>query len=103
MLANNPDVATVGMEIRQNVMTFAELLNWMYRDKSVGDQHGVPTYGMYNLATNFTPTYDMSYSWTLIPNWLKRATTSTSCSTRIWTRSPWTWSMVLMPVTRKVS
>ncbi len=67
MLGNNPDVATAGMEIRQNVMTFAELLNWMYRDKSVGDQYGVPTYGMYNLATNFSPIYDMSYSWTLDP------------------------------------
>lgn len=67
MLANNPDVATAGMEIRQNVMTFAELLNWMYRDKSVGDQYGVPTYGMYNLATGFTPIYDMSYSWTMDP------------------------------------
>ncbi len=72
MLANNPDVATVGMEIRQNVMTFAELLNWMYRDKSVGDQYGVPTYGMYNLATNFTPTYDMSYSWTLDPELVEK-------------------------------
>ena len=68
MLANNPDVATAGMEIRQNVMTFAELLNWMYRDKTVGDQYGVPTYGMYNLATGFTPIYDMSYSWTLDPD-----------------------------------
>ncbi len=67
MLANNPDVATAGMEIRQNVMTFAELLNWMYRDKSVGDQYGVPTYGMYNLATGFTPIYDMSYSFTMDP------------------------------------
>lgn len=67
MLANNPDVAAAGMEIRQSVMTFAELLNWMYRDKTVGDQYGVPTYGMYNLATNFNPIYDMSYSWTLDP------------------------------------
>ncbi|NLA53283.1 MAG: ABC transporter substrate-binding protein, partial [Clostridiales bacterium] len=67
MLAENPDVATVGMEIRQNIMTFAELLNWMYRDKTVGDQYGVPTYGMYNLASNFTPIYDQAYSWTLDP------------------------------------
>ncbi len=67
MLAKNPDVTTAGMEIRQNIMTFAELLNWMYRDKTVGDQYGVPTYGLYNLATGFTPIYDMSYSWTLDP------------------------------------
>ena len=68
MLAKNPDVTTVGMEIRQSVMTFPELLNYMYRDKTVGDQYGVPTYGMYNLATNFTPAYDMSYSWTSDPD-----------------------------------
>ena len=67
MLANNPDVATAGMEIRQNVMTFDELLNWMYRDKTQGDQYGVPKYGMYNLASNFTPIYDQSYTWTLDP------------------------------------
>ncbi len=68
MLANNPDVATAGMQINQNVMTFSELLNYMYRDVSQGDQYGVPTYGMYNLATNFTPIYDMSYSWTSDPD-----------------------------------
>lgn len=67
MLANNPDVATAGMEIRQNIMTFDELLNWMYRDKTQGDQYGVPKYGMYNLASNFTPIYDQSYTWTLDP------------------------------------
>ena len=67
MLAQNPDVATVGMEIRQSIMTFPELLNWMYRDKTVGEQYGVPKFGMYNLATNFTPIYDMSFSWTSDP------------------------------------
>ncbi|NLW20257.1 MAG: ABC transporter substrate-binding protein [Clostridiales bacterium] len=67
MLAENPDVASAGFEIRQNIMTFAELLNYMYRDKSVGEQYGVPTYGMYNLASNFNPIYDQSYSWTLDP------------------------------------
>ena len=55
------------MEIRQSVMTFDELLNWMYRDKTQGDQYGVPKYGMYNLASNFTPIYDQSYAWTLDP------------------------------------
>ncbi len=67
MLAKNPDVATAGMEIRQSIMTFPELLNWMYRDKTVGEQYGVPKFGMYNLATNFTPIYDMSFSWTSDP------------------------------------
>jgi peptide/nickel transport system substrate-binding protein len=67
MLAENPDLKASGIEIRQSVMTFSELLNYMYRDSTVGEQYGVPTYGMYNLATNFTPIYDYSYSWTLDP------------------------------------
>lgn len=67
MLANNPDVAAAGMEIKQTVMTFSELLNYIYRDATQGDQYGVPTYGMYNLATGFTPAYDQSYSFTSDP------------------------------------
>lgn len=67
MLANNPDLATAGMEIRQSVMDFDQLLLWMYRDKSQGEQYGVPKYGMFNLATNFTPVYDQSFSFTLKP------------------------------------
>lgn len=67
MLANNPDVAAAGMEIKQTVMTFSELLNYMYRDATQGDQYGVPTYGMYNLATGFQPAYDQSYSFTSDP------------------------------------
>lgn len=68
MLANNPDVAEAGMEIRQSVMDFDQLLLWMYRDKTQGEQYGVPTFGMYNLATGFTPIYDPSYDWTLDPD-----------------------------------
>lgn len=67
MLANNPDLAVAGMEIRQDVMDFAQLLLWMYRDKSQGEQYGVPKYGMFNLATNFTPIYDQSFSFTIKP------------------------------------
>ena len=67
MLANNPDVAAAGMEIKQTVMTFSELLNYIYRDATQGDQYGVPTYGMYNLATGFNPAYDQSYSFTSDP------------------------------------
>ena len=70
MLAENPDTAKAGMQINQNVMTFSELLNYMYRDVSQGDKYGVKTYGMYNLATGFTPAYDMSYSYTLDPDML---------------------------------
>ncbi len=57
MLAKNPDVNTAGMEIRQAVMDFSELLNWMYRDSSVDAKYAVKTYGMFNLASNFPPGY----------------------------------------------
>jgi len=66
-LAESEGVKQAGMQINQNVMTFTELLNYMYRDSSQGDQYAVKTYGMFNLATNFSPVYDQSYSWTLDP------------------------------------
>ena len=67
MLAEADATKAAGMQINQNVMTFTELLNYYYRDASQGDQYGVPTYGMFNLATNFSATYDMSYSFTSDP------------------------------------
>jgi len=63
MLANGDQVKEAGLKINQNVMSFDDLLNYMYRDASSGDQYGVKTYGMYNLATNFTAAYDQSYGW----------------------------------------
>ena len=70
MLAQSEATAAAGMKINQNVMTFTELLNYYYRDASQGDKYAVPTYGMFNLATNFTPAYDMSYEWTDDPDLL---------------------------------
>lgn len=70
MLAQSEATAAAGMKINQNVMTFTELLNYYYRDASQGDKYAVPTYGMFNLATNFTPTYDMAYEWTDDPDLL---------------------------------
>lgn len=67
MLANGEQTAAAGVKINQNVMTFSELLNYMYRDATQGDKYGVPTYCMYNLASNFTSLYDQSYSFTLDP------------------------------------
>lgn len=67
MLAKNPDTLKVGMDIRQQEMSFTELLNWMYRDSSVDEKYAVKTYGMYNLASNFSPIYDLSYSFTVKP------------------------------------
>lgn len=70
MLAEGEITAKAGIQINQNVMTFSELLNYMYRDASQGDQYGVKTYGMYNLATNYTAEYDVSYSYTLDPDYV---------------------------------
>ena len=67
MLANGEQTAAAGIKINQNIMTFSELLNYMYRDATQGDKYGVPTYCMYNLASNFTSLYDQSYSFTLDP------------------------------------
>lgn len=67
MLANGEQTAEAGMQINMHTMSFDDLLNYMYRDASQGDQYGVPTYGMYNLATNWTPQYDVSYNFTMDP------------------------------------
>lgn len=70
MLSEGQQTADAGMVIEQTVMTFSELLNYMYRDATQGDQYGVPTYGMYNLASNFTPIYDQSFSFSLDPQYV---------------------------------
>jgi len=70
-LQENPDVAAAGMKINQTVMTFTELLNYMYRDGSVDAKYNVPTYGMYNLATNYTPVYDPSTTFPSDPDMVK--------------------------------
>ena len=67
MLAENPDLTKAGMQIKQTVMTFSELLNYIYRDTSSGDKYGVKTYGMYNLATGFVPNYDYAYQFSSDP------------------------------------
>ena len=70
MLANGDQTKEAGMEINQNIMSFSDLLNYYYRDATEGDQYGVKTYGMYNLATNFSAAYDQSYSYTVDPDLL---------------------------------
>ena len=67
MLAENPDVAKAGMKINQTVMTFTELLNYIYRDESQGDKYAVKTYSMYNLATGFVPAYEYAYNFASDP------------------------------------
>ncbi len=68
MLANGQQTADAGMEIEQVVMSFDDLLGYLYRDSSQGEKYGVPTYGMYNLAADFLPTYDQSYYYTSDPD-----------------------------------
>ena len=68
MLANGKQTADAGMVIEQNVVAFSELLNWIYRDTSVGDQYGVFTYGMFNLATGFADVYDYAYNYASDPD-----------------------------------
>ncbi len=64
MLAENPDVAKAGMKINQQVMTFSELLNFYYRDETVGEKYGVPTYCLFNLASNYNPPFSLAYEFT---------------------------------------
>ena len=68
MLTNGQQTADAGMVIEQTTMTFDELLLYLYRDATQGDKYGVPTYGMYNLATNFYANYDQSYAFTSDPD-----------------------------------
>ncbi|BCK00566.1 ABC transporter substrate-binding protein [Anaerocolumna chitinilytica] len=70
-LQNNPDVAAAGMKINQTVMTFTELLNYIYRDGSTDKKYAVPTYNMFNLGTGFTPVYDQASAYTTDPEQLK--------------------------------
>lgn len=70
MLSESDATKAAGVQINQNVMTFTELLNYYYRDASQGEKYGVPTYGMFNLATNFTPTYSQAYNFSSDPKYL---------------------------------
>ena len=60
-LVENKDLAEAGIKINETVMSFAEVLNYMERNKIEDPKYGVPTYGMFNLASNFTPVYDRNH------------------------------------------
>lgn len=70
MLANSTDVAAAGMVIRSTRGDFNKLLGEIYREPTYG-YGGVPTYGMYNLATGFSAltNLDTSYQWSHDPAW----------------------------------
>lgn len=71
MLRSGDQTAQAGVVINRAIMDFSELLNYMYRDDSQGEKYGVPTYGMYNLATSFYPKYDLSYNFSLDEEMIK--------------------------------
>ena len=70
-LQENPDLAKAGIQINQTVMTFGDLLNYLYRDATVDAKYGVPIFGMYNLGTGFTPIYDMQTDYTTDPGMIE--------------------------------
>lgn len=67
MLANGDATKQAGVEIKQSIMTFPELLNYMYRQDAygLGGDYSVPTYNMFNLATGWSSgAYDFSFEFT---------------------------------------
>lgn len=70
MLANGQQTADAGMKIQQDVMSFNELLNYMYRDDSVDAKYAGYHYGMFNLGFSIYLQYDYSFNWTLDPVYL---------------------------------
>ena len=63
-----------GVEIKQNIMTFPELLNYMYRQDAygLGGEYSVPTYNMFNLATSWpsVAAYDYAHEFTTNPDYI---------------------------------
>ncbi|MDE7223999.1 MAG: hypothetical protein K2O34_09490, partial [Acetatifactor sp.] len=69
-LANSSDLAAAGMVIRATTGDFNKLLGEIYREPSYG-YNGIPTYGMFNLATGFSAltNLDRAYCWSHDPAW----------------------------------
>lgn len=73
MLQNNVDVEKAGIKINRTEMTFPELLNFYSRDGSQDPKYAVPTYHMYNLASNYSSSiYDLQKSYTTNPDEIKQ-------------------------------
>ena len=80
MLANGAATKDAGIEIKQTVMTFPELLNYMYLQDAygLGGDYSVPTYNMFNLATGFSSgAYDFSFEFTTDPAYLEEGYNTT--------------------------
>lgn len=70
-LQDNPDIKEVGMDIEQTIMSFDEVLLYMYRDGKNDKKYEIPKFGIYNLAEEFTPKYDLSKNYTRDPEMVK--------------------------------
>ena len=82
MLANGAATKEAGVEVKQNIMTFPELLNYMYRQDAygLGGDYSVPTYNMFNLATGWNSgAYDFSYEFTTDPAYIEEGYNTTHC------------------------
>lgn len=82
MLANGKATKESGVEIKQNLMTFPELINYMYRQDAygLGGDYSVPTYNMFNLATGWSAdAYDMSFEFTTDPAYIEEGYNTTHC------------------------
>ena len=72
MLANGADTKAAGVDIKQNIMSFPELLNYYYRQDlyGLGGDYSVPTYNMFNMGNGYSSgAYDQSYEFTQDPDW----------------------------------
>lgn len=66
-LQKSTDVTAAGMEIQQTVMTFEELLNYVYRDASKGDKYAAKEFNMFNFASSFPAAYTAKDEFTMDP------------------------------------
>ena len=72
LLVGSEDVANLGMEIRVDEMSFAEMLSYLYRqdiygtgEEELDEPYEEPYYSMFNLAAGWeSAQYDMSGRWT---------------------------------------
>lgn len=71
-LLENDDLTEAGIKINQTPVAFGELLSYMYRDASQGDRYGVPTYHMFNLASDFPEVYDRKNDVTTDDSMIRR-------------------------------
>ncbi len=82
MLANGEAAKQAGIEIKQNIMSFPELLNYMYRQDAygLGGDYSVPTYNMFNLATGWNSgAYDFSFEFTTNEDYILEGYNTTHC------------------------